>query len=203
MRPLCALGVVLAAFPISIAAGAEKAPATIPELIGQLSSNDFHARQNAARQLGNLGLAARGAVPGLGKLLHDQYAEVRGAAGKALGQIGKPSVSVLVEALKDRDAGVRIRAAQALGQAGPDAKEAVPALIEALKDKQVEVRIAVVDALGEMGDEGKEAAPRLARLLHDSSVRVREHLRIALTKIGAAAVEPLADALGDDKPDVR
>jgi HEAT repeat protein len=132
MRHLVALGMVLIAAPLGAAIGGEQQLATISDLVRQLSSNDFHVRQHAARQLGNLGLAARDAVPALGKALHDNFPEVRNSAGKALGQIGKPAVPVLVEALKHRDAGVRTRAAQALKQAGPDAKEAVPALIEAI-----------------------------------------------------------------------
>ena len=203
MRHLIALGVVLAAAPLSAAAAGEQNPATIPDLIQQLSSNDFHTRQHAAWQLGNLGLAARDAVPALAKALHDPFPDVRSSAGKALGQIGPPAVGELVKALKDRDAGVRTRAAQALGQAGPDAKEAVPALIDALKDNQTDVRVAAVDALGEMGADGKEAAPPLARLFHDPSVRVREHVRLALAEIGPAAVEPLCDALGEAKVEVR
>ncbi|HEY7308060.1 MAG TPA: HEAT repeat domain-containing protein [Gemmataceae bacterium] len=203
MRRLVALGMVLMAAPFGIAAGGEQKPATIPDLIHQLSSNDFHARQYAARQLGNLGLAARDAVPALGKALHDNFPEVRGSAGKALGQIGTPAVAELVKALKDRDAGIRTRAVQALGQAGPDAKEAVPALIEALKDTHVDVRVAAVDALGEMGAEGKEAASPLTRLFHDSSGRVREHVPAALGQIGTAAIGPLCDALGDEKIEVR
>jgi HEAT repeat protein len=142
-------------------------------------------------------------VPTLGKLLYDVWPDVRIDAAKALGQIGAPSVPVLVSALKARDAEVRTRAAQTLGQAGPDAKEAVPALIAALQDKQSNVRVAAVDALGEMGVEGKEAAPQLARLFHDRSLRVREHVRKALAEIGPAAVESLCDALAEDQIEVR
>src|SRR5262249_41378813 len=142
MRRLVALGMVLMAAPLNPAAGEEQKLATISDLVRQLSSNDFHVRQHAAKQLGNLGLAPREAMPALAKALHDNFPEVRNGAGKALGQIGKPAVPVLVEALKHRDAGVRTRAARALGQAGPDAKEAVPVLIEALKDTHADVRVA-------------------------------------------------------------
>ncbi len=202
MLRLIALGVVLAAANLCTAAPEQK-PATIPDLIRQLSSNDFHIRQHAAKQLGNLGLAARDAMPALAKALHDPMPEVRTNAGKALGQIGTPAVSELVKALKDRDADIRTRAARSVGQAGPDAKEAVPALIEALKDKHADVRVAAVDALGEMGVDGKEAAPKLARLFHDPSGRVREHVRVALAAIGPAAIESLCDALGEEKVEVR
>jgi HEAT repeat protein len=203
MRRLLALGLILASANLCCAADKEPKPATIPDLIQRLSSSDFNVRQHAARQLGNLGVAARDAVPGLGKVLHDANPDVRGSAARALGQIGTPAVPELVKALKDRDAAVRTRAAMALGQAGPDAKEAVPALIEALKDKQLKVRIAAVNALGEMGAEGKEAAPQLARLFHDRSGRVHEHVRGALAAIGPAAIQPLCDALRDEDADVR
>ncbi|MGH7171841.1 MAG: HEAT repeat domain-containing protein [Gemmataceae bacterium] len=203
MRRLFALAVVVVSASQCLAAAKEQKPATIADLIQQLSSSNFYVRQRAAKQLGNLGVAARDAVPALGKRLHDVYPAVRGSAAKALGQIGTPSVGVLVEALKARDAGVRTRAAQALGQAGPDVKEAVPALIAALKDKHVDVRVAAVDALGEMGAEGKEAAPQLARLFHDGSGSVREHVRVALVAIGPAAIEPLSDALGEEDVETR
>ncbi len=204
MRHLASLGVVL--FSASLCPAADKAqkPATIPDLIGQLSSNDFHDRQHAAKQLGDLGLAARGAVPALAKALHDAYPEVRKSAAKALGQIGSPAVQVLVEALQSRDAGIRKMAAQALAQAGPDAKEAVPELMDALQDKTSDVRMAAIDALGEMGEEGREAAPELARLFYDPNVRLRERVRAALTSIGPASVEPLSEALSEqDKIEVR
>lgn len=92
MRVLIALGLVLASASLCLSADKEKKTATIPDLIQQLSSNDFHVRQHAAKQLGNLGLAARDAVPALGKLLHDNYPDVRSSAAKALGQIGTPAV---------------------------------------------------------------------------------------------------------------
>jgi HEAT repeat protein len=203
MRRLSTLGVVLAAAGFCVAAPGEHKTPTIPELIQQLSSNDYQIRQRAARRLGNLGLAARDAVPALAKALHDPMPDVRGPAGKALGQIGTPAVPALIEALRHKDNGVRDRAARALAQCGPDAKEAVPDLIAALKDRQTDVRVAAVDALGEMGAEGKEAAPALARLFHDPSNRVREHVIVALSAMVPAAVEPLCDALGEDDPKVR
>jgi HEAT repeat protein len=71
---------------LSFADDKAKNPPTIPDLIQQLSSNDFHVRQRAAKQLGNLGLAARDAVRALGKLLHDAYPDVRSSVAKALGK---------------------------------------------------------------------------------------------------------------------
>jgi HEAT repeat protein len=203
MRQLLWLGAVLISASACQGAIDEQKPVTVPDLIQQLSHNDFHVRQRAAKQLGDLGLAARDAVPALARLLHDVYPDVRNSAAKALAQIGPPAVPHLVQTLKDRDAGIRARAAQALGQGGPDVKGAMPPLIEALMDKHVDVRVAAVDALGEMGVEGSEAAPNLAQLFHDPSLRVREHVRVALSSIGPAAVDPLCDVLGAERADVR
>ena len=125
MRRLVVMGLVLASASLGFAVDREQNPTTVADLNQQLSSTDFHVRQRAAKQLGNLGLAARDSVPTLGKLLHDVYPEVRSSAAKALGQIGTPAVQELVKALKDRDSAVRVRAAMALGQAGPNAEEAV------------------------------------------------------------------------------
>ncbi len=202
MRKLLVATLILA-WAHSIQAAEERKPATLVDLLAQLSRGNLRSRHQAVVQIGNLGLAARDAVPILGKLLHDPFAELHLAAAKSLAQIGQPAAGELIKALKDRNPDIRKLAAHALAQAGSDDKEAVPALIEALKDKNSEVRAAVIDALGEMGAEGKEAASPLAQRFHDSSVRVRQHVGQALSKIGLAAVEPLCDALGEDKAEVR
>jgi HEAT repeat protein len=129
MRHVVALGMVLAAGLACLAVAGEQRPAAIPDLIRQLSSNDPHLRQQAARQLGDRGAAARDAVAALGKLRHDPVAEVRHSATKALGQIGKSAVPVLIERLRDRDADERARTARTLARIGPDAVQAVPELM--------------------------------------------------------------------------
>ena len=86
MRRLSTLGVVLAAAGFCVAAPGEHKTPTIPELIRHLSSNDYQSHPQAARRLGNLGVAAPDAVPALARALHDPFAEARIAAAKALGQ---------------------------------------------------------------------------------------------------------------------
>jgi HEAT repeat protein len=203
MRRLLALGVVLAAANLWTQAGGEKQPPTIPDLIQQLSSKDFHLRQQAAVQLGNLGLAAREAVPGLAKLLHDVAPEVRQSAAKALGQIGKPAVPALTEALRDRDADARKNAARTLARLGSDAVPAVPALSKALKDHEVSVRASAAYALGEIGPAAREAAPALARALRDSAKSVRNEAALALGQIGPEATKPLGALVHEEDPAVR
>lgn len=84
MRRLLPVGVILVSAGLFLLPAEERKAATIPNLIQQLSSNDFHIRQHVAKQLGNLGLVGSEAVQALGKLLHDPYPDMSGSAAKAL-----------------------------------------------------------------------------------------------------------------------
>ncbi|MHB1422897.1 MAG: HEAT repeat domain-containing protein [Gemmataceae bacterium] len=203
MRGKIALGLVLASASLSFAADQEKKPATIPDLIQQLSSSDFPVRQRAAKQLGNLGLAARDAVPALGKLLHDAYGNVRGSAAKALGQIGPPAVAELVKALNDPTIKNHAQIAKALAWIGPPAKEAVPTLTELLKRDWEPTRIEGLIALGEIGSDAQTALPAVVRRLADPSDRVREQALRTLQQIGPSAIPILKSALQDKSLTLR
>jgi HEAT repeat protein len=95
--------------------------AVVPQLIeavrGPEIDDYLHARQRATEALGQLGAAARPAVP------------------------------ALVEALRDKNPGIRPTAAAALGEIGPDAQDAIPALTAALKEKDENVRTAAAEAI--------------------------------------------------------
>src|SRR4051812_5084032 len=80
---------------------------------------------------------ARADVAALIKKLANSDNEVRRAAAKELGELGKdakPAVKALAGRLKARALSVRRYAAEALGSIGPDAKEAIPDLTRALGD---------------------------------------------------------------------
>ena len=118
--------------------------------IEDLKDNDAEVRISAAAALGEIGPAAKAAVPNLIETLKDQNGRVRGSAARALGEIGpdaKAAVSSLIEALNDENSGVRADAAHALGRIGPDAKDAIPHLSKTLKDGIAAVRGLTVDAL--------------------------------------------------------
>jgi HEAT repeat protein len=203
MHRLFALGLVLTSANLCLAAENAQKPATIPDLIQQLSSNDFHVRQRAAKQLGNLGLAARDAVPGLGKLLHDAYPDVRSSAAKALGQIGTLAVPTLFEALKDPEIKSRAQIANALAWIGPPAKEAVPVLTDLLKSNWEPARIEALIALGEIGTDSQATLSSVVRLLADQSERVRERALATLKQNGPAAIPILREALKDKSLTLR
>ncbi len=87
------------------------------------------------------------------------------AAAQALGQIGKPAVPSLVQALRHRDPEVRRNAALVLARIGPPAAEAVPELIASLDDQEEGVRMAATRALGQIGPAAAPAVPALMRRL--------------------------------------
>jgi HEAT repeat protein len=102
-------------------------------------------RFHAAAALGNLGRAARSAVPALiHTSLWDEDHAVRVEAAVALWKIDRKGplvIPALTKALADDNELICWMAADALGQIGPEAREAVPALRRAL---QRDFRISLV-----------------------------------------------------------
>jgi len=139
-----------------------KSPETIGPLIATLSDENSEVRWQAAIALGEIGDFA--AVEPLESSMSDPDKYVRYGAAislskigwkpenlkerayyfaamqewKAVKDIGKPAVPVLVEMLRDRDIAVRIKAAELLGFTGD--KGATPALMQSLGDENREVR---------------------------------------------------------------
>jgi HEAT repeat protein len=141
--------------------------AHVGQLLDQLKSPNPGVRAKAAMSLGELGGAAKVAVPALDKALADRNLNVRYWAASALKRIGpeaKGAIPGLISALKTLPGGspelegparyypdVRSVAAEALGTIGPAAKEAIPALKEATEDKNADVRAAAAEALKKIG----------------------------------------------------
>ena len=120
----------------------------VKELVITLKSEKVAERAAAARILGELGAAAKDAVPDLQAVLGDADKDVRRCAARSLGDIGKaskPAVAALGKTLKDQDAQVRQAAAYALGRIGDPA--AKPYLEAAKKDTNEGVKHAAKDAL--------------------------------------------------------
>jgi HEAT repeat protein len=152
------------------------APATEP-LIQVLQGDHPHAREAAARTLGQIG--SRQAMQPLANALQDEYAEIRLAAIGALLRLHAPGV-ILVPALKNEEPGVRKAAAWALGRSGE--AQAVKPLVMALQDSDTEVRTVVVKALGELGNE--HALQPLLALMNDPDAGVRAAVTQATEQIG-------------------
>ena len=120
----------------------------VKELVVTLKSEKVAERAAAARILGELGPAAKDAVPDLLAALGDADKDVRRCAARSLGDIGKaskPAVAALGKTLKDADAQVRQASAYALGRIGDPA--AKPYLEAAKKDTNEGVKHAAKEAL--------------------------------------------------------
>ena len=109
-------------------------------------------------------------------------ADVRRAAARSLGQLGKAAFPALkkAKALQDPDADVRRMVIEALSWMGPDA---VPALIAALKDASPAVRRAAARALGNLGAEAQAARSALETAASDPQEDVRTAAAKALQRI--------------------
>jgi HEAT repeat protein len=147
------LGACLAQ-PVS-AFARQDASKDVQELLVTLKSEKVSERAAAARILGEMGQAAKEAVPALQEALADSDKEVRRSAARSLGDIGraaKPAVPALGKALKDPDATVRQAAAYALGRIGDPAGK--PYLEAAKKDTNENVKRAAKDALKALKKQG-------------------------------------------------
>ena len=130
--------------------------AAVEPLIDSLQRDDTagHERSEAAETLGDIGLAARPAIPALAERLQDEEAGVRALAAEALGTIAQEepaAAQALGSALGDEDDLVRRNAAFALIRLGPYAEPAVPALRGVLYDRDRYVRGDAAQALLRIG----------------------------------------------------
>jgi HEAT repeat protein len=162
------------------------------ELIEALKHEQPTVRKAAARRLGQLGPAAKPAVPALAEALADKDSEVRQAVTETIGRLGQDAqaaVPALLRLLKDPDDNVRREAAQVLGKIGPAAREATVALTAALGDKDFFVAGAAIEALTAIGPAARESVPTLVELdlkvktFQSVSLFVRDKLPAALQAI--------------------
>jgi HEAT repeat protein len=172
-------------------------PVAVPCLVEVLGRGDDLVRWVAAESLGDIGPAAKEAIPVLIDAVKRDSAmeadpksalEVPGAAVSALARIGSAAVPALTELLKNgEEVSQRLSAASALREMGPVGKDAVPTLIGELKRAQERggkyYRQAMIEALGAMGPSAREAVPLLTVALGDKDVQTRDLARQALEKI--------------------
>jgi HEAT repeat protein/tRNA A-37 threonylcarbamoyl transferase component Bud32 len=121
-----------------------------------------------------------------------------------MGSAAREAIPALVDALEDEDVAVRWDAAKALGKMGPAAAGAVPALAAVIhQQNDAIVRQYAVAALGKIGPPAKAAVPALIGALKERASHLDEQAGDALVSIGPAAVPALIEAMKDDDPQVR
>jgi HEAT repeat protein len=149
------------------------------KLKADLASPDPEVVKAAERVLGNLGNAARDAVPELVAALGHEDDEVRAWAVPALSHLKDPRAFYpLVEATRDPSS--RVRAAVLRSASGCLADGCFATAAVALGDENKSVRKAAIDQLKMLKD--KRAVPLLVPLLEDAEVHhynVREGIKTA------------------------
>jgi HEAT repeat protein len=185
--------------------------AAVPGLMEVLKEGDAAVQANAMQALGQIGPAAKAAVPilaeGLTETTNEGLAE---QAAQALGHIGEPAVPVLRRVLENGPPQRAAMAARAIVHVGPAARDVEPLLIkqlQAAKDERAEV--VFIEALVGLGPAAKAAVPALLEVAKAHPGKAPEiHVLVGLGKIGPAAQEAvpyLAGVLTDTKrpPNLR
>lgn len=179
-------------------------PSATLELVKVLSTAHPVLRARAADVLGLR--RDKSAVPALLNALKSEFYTVRARAAIALGRIGeKQAIPALMNTLKDPERDVRIAACLGLGFfKDPSTFDEIANLL--LDDPEIEVRQAAAKVLGE--SRHPAALSFLMEALRDSywwyeRETAAGDLLTAIENMGAAAVEPLIEALKDKEGAVR
>lgn len=165
----------------------------VPDLIEILKSEkDDMSQDFAAEALGDIGPAAKEAVPALIQHITESNRYKKKATEK-LGQY-QWTLKSFLETLRDSDV---LWGARALGKIGPDAKDAAPKLLSLLQAIQNEEfnanKHVLIEALGGIGPTASASVPTLIQLLKDPSADVRLATIVALGKMGPSAKEAKAN----------
>jgi HEAT repeat protein len=169
------------------------------DLLLTLREGQTDQRGEACDALGNMGEAARVALPQLIVALHDRHWRGRSAAQAALVKIAQndPAVwAALADAASDPVSDVRGAVAYALEDHALPAtlKAGVPLLVRLLEDKDGFVAAEAAHALAKAGAGGAAAAPALMQAMKNENAGVRLAAASALGRMGAAA-EPAVPAI--------
>jgi HEAT repeat protein len=173
-------------------------PGLITILEGRKGTDSADAeRANAARLLGDMGPAARAAVPALLSTI-DHTSPYRAALMKIRGQ----PVSILIEKLKDNTESYEwFYAAAIVGEFGTNAEPAIPMILSALQSPNAaDFRNAAALALGEIHCRPDLCLPALTSMLGVPPAYVRKTALEALAKFGPdakPAVPKVVESLED------
>jgi hypothetical protein len=200
----------------------ETNPGRMAQLVGQLGSDDFQAREKAQAEILGMGpgslLALRKAESSrdteIRRRVHDICLRMEEKADPAVQAatarlIGKHHLAggadVLLAYLPfAADSAVVDDVTRALGDLAVRDGKPEPAVVTALNDKSALKRAAAGEALARAGDTTE--LPAVRKLLHDPEARVRLRVGLALVRnkdkaVAAEAVPALIDVLGELPPE--
>ena len=144
----------------------------------------YHAQ--AATALGEIGPAARAAIPALTVASSDKYYLVAARAKAALIKIRQESIKPLLALLEDTHSTNWFAAARTVRHLGTNAEAAVPLLVSALQSTNAGVVQGALLALGGIASRPDIAVPALIGCLQDKSAYVRRSAIDALCKFKGA-----------------
>jgi HEAT repeat protein len=173
-------------------------------LVPALGDADRDVRVSAVESLGELGAAAKEAVPDLVKvLLQDKDWFVRFAAAEALGKIQAEAAPALSQVLEDGSGNAAFLALMALREIGPEAGEAIPSLIGLLEGADPLLRTKAAETFAFIEPVSEDTVSLLIQKLGDADDDGQQAITRALGAIGSEAVPQLIEALGDEDPNMQ
>jgi HEAT repeat protein len=143
------------------------------------------------------------AMPALLDALQKNKAEDGKWVLRVLQTFGPPAVPALGQALKSDNADLRLAAAKTLGEMGRDASSAAPTLFARTSDPSPAVQAAAFRALVAMHADSGRLKPLLETALTNANPEVRKAAAAGMAALGGAAalgVDGLVDLLSDDNP---
>ncbi|MCA9007177.1 MAG: HEAT repeat domain-containing protein, partial [Planctomycetaceae bacterium] len=174
----------------------------IAPLIKQLNSNNEEQQALAAHQLGELGPLSKSAVPALIQVVKEAPVAAQSEAIIALGKIGpaaSAAVPELAKILRGYSIILKYNSLQALRGIGPASKPAAKQIVPLLESNNSYLKIAAARTLWAVDPGNKENLQPIINVLVDSLHvpinEVHSSAAIALSEIGAPAVEPLLKQL--------
>ncbi len=136
----------------------------------------------AATALGEIGPAARAAIPSLTAASSDRDSVVAARAKAALIKIREESITTLLSLLEDTLSTNWWQAALTVQHLGTNAEAAVPLLVSALQSTNDGVRESALRGLGGIAGRPDIAVPALIGCLRDKDARIRRSAIDALCK---------------------
>ena len=176
--------------------------ARVESLVEQLLEGGMEDQRDAARELGELGIADESVISALNKSLKSRDYQIRGNSMVSLALFASDAAQAidnLIDCLNDGDQ-PQYRAAYALGRIGIDAFPKVHAELQ--RTSSSKTRIGLIQAIGWMGPTAEPAIPTLIQCL-DEEESIADHAVESLWKIGSLSMPALIQATNSVSPTVR
>lgn len=179
-----------------------EASSAVPDLIALLKEFDPRLRGIARTSLVQIGLST---IPALVQALDTPQEDLWQGAGKALADIGQPTVQPLLATFRTAKPDLRLKILQVMQWLGPKAKDAVPTLLEMMNDSDFRVRLGALQSLGAIDADAPEIIPVLLANLNDSHPEVSKAAQETLVnrKLKHSAVAFLRTALKERRESIR